>query len=113
MGSRGHIVGVLADIAARSCDDNRLRFSGQGQASNDARRHCQPAQRIQILLDFGEVVNAVAIGIGVIWRGADGKLNVVGQAIAIAVRIVAGPKARQVEICSLPRRGAATNAVPD
>ena len=81
----GHIGGQLGRVLRRAGDGHRLRGALQRRRSDDAGRQREAGQRIEALLDRGEVVDAVLVGVLAGLAGADGEFDVVGETVKVGV----------------------------
>ena len=67
-----------------------MRAARERGRRNHAHRDAQATERVEALLNLGEVVKAVLVGVDAKDVGSDGELDIVGQAIAVAVVCDAG-----------------------
>jgi hypothetical protein len=65
--------------------DDLLRRAKQQEARDDPRRKRQSAKRIEVLLDFREIANAVAVCVRIARRCAHHELAAIRDAILISV----------------------------
>ena len=83
--ARRHVGFQRRRIRDGTLDVDLVGRAGETRGGDHAGRGPQPAQRIGIQDDLGEVGQAVAVGVGAILPRADRELDVVGQAVAVAV----------------------------
>ena len=87
-GGRQHI--GLRQAIQRSHHGHALRCALQCHLGHHARGDGAPIQRVQVLLNLGEVIQAVAVGVAAVFAGADDVFGDVGQAVTIRIQQTAG-----------------------
>src|SRR5262249_51771820 len=108
-GAQGEVRDLALRVGGRALQGDRLSHARQGQAGDHAGGERTIAEEVQALRDLGEVVDAAAGGVGLFRAGAEGELDVVGQAIAVGVGGGAGGENEvggQVDADAGGRRGA-------
>ena len=73
-------------------NDDSLSLTLQGQAGDDPRGKRKAAEGIEPLLYLKAIEQAVTIGVGIVCIGTNCKLNVVRQAVEVAVWLGAAAK---------------------